>query len=164
LRDKIKFYQGFTLIELVLVLMVIAILSAAAASKFSSVSTFNNQLYHDQVLNSIRYAQKLAVGMSTHIQVDLTSNTIQLRIRQEGGSCGSGTTFLPVFDPASGTYGYLKTAPTGTTIAAGAGWPIFFNSLGQAVQVSNCSTIANTYTLTAGGIGITVIGQTGFTQ
>ncbi len=155
---------GFTVIEIVMALVIMGVLAVAAGPKFFSTTTYDQRVYYDEVLNSVRYARRLAIATNSHIQVNLTSTSITLQYRTEGGSCAAGTTFSPVMDPTNRTSGYVKTAPGSTTITFSANWPIYFNGLGQALRASDCTVISSNTITIAGGNTVTVIGQTGFVQ
>lgn len=153
-----------------MVLAIAGIMAAVAGSKFFSTSSYHRAVYYDQVLNSLRYARKLAIATNAHVQVDLTSTSITLRNRIEGSNCTTGTTFSAVTDPANRISGYVKTAPGSITLSFSADWPIYFNGLGQALSASNCTVLTSgppgtVGSITVGGVNtITVIGETGFVQ
>ncbi len=53
--------KGFTLLELVIVMILISIISALGVGLFSSTSAFDARLASDQWLGSLRLSQKLAL-------------------------------------------------------------------------------------------------------
>jgi len=153
--------RGFTLVELVIVLALVSILSVAAVSRFVSMSALNNQVFYDDLMTSVRYAQKFAIGTGCHTQVNLTNTTLTLTQRT---NCTAGAFTVAVVDPGNrSASSFTRVAPTGITIITGGGvWPIYFNGLGQASQVSNSAV--NTFTVTVGTRTFTIVGETGFTQ
>lgn len=155
---------GFTVIEIVMALVIVGVLAVAAGSKFFSTIDYDRKVYYDEVLNSIRYARKLAVATGGHIQVNLTSTSMTLQNRTEGSNCTTGTTFQPILDPANKTSGYVKTAPSSVTLTFSANWPIYFNGLGQAIRASDCSVVTTGTVTVVSGNTVTVIGETGFVQ
>lgn len=162
---------GFTIVELILALVIIGVMSVIAGSKFFSATDYNRRVYYDEILNSIRYARKLAVATNSHIQVNLTSSSLTLLTRTEGASCAAATFYptapnVAIIDPATRTTGYVKTAPGQVTLNfSAANWPIYFNGLGQALLASNCSVLSSASTVQiVNGNTITVTGETGLTQ
>ncbi len=129
---------GFTLVESIITLVVVGILAAVATPLFFSLSTYNQKFYQDEVVNTIRYARKLAVASGYSIQVSVTEASISLQQRTEGSSCTIGTRFSDIVDPLSNVVGYVRTAPTHTTLNFSSQWPIYFNRLGQALRASDC--------------------------
>jgi MSHA pilin protein MshC len=154
--------KGFTVVELVMALVIAGVLAVIAGPKFFSTVSYQRKVYYDQVLNSVRYARKLAVATNSYIQVDLTSTSITLRSRT-GSVCGSPT-FQAITDPANRTSGYVKAAPGSVTLSFSANWPIYFNGLGQALRASDCTVISTGTVTISGGNTVTVIGETGLVQ
>lgn len=60
--DVMMAERGFTLVELITILMILGILAAVAIPKMSSTDDFVALEFRDQVLSSMRYAQKVAVS------------------------------------------------------------------------------------------------------
>ena len=63
---------GFTLVELVTVIVVMGILGAIGASRFFDGDTFAGRAYSDQTKSLIRYAQKLAIAQNRRVFVVAT--------------------------------------------------------------------------------------------
>lgn len=148
--------NGFTLIELTLVIVIIGILSVVVVPKFASVNVFSQRTYFDEVLSSIRYAQKIAVGMGCEVRVSITSSSLTLNLR---ANCRSGNFTQGVRDPANFSSTFTKFAPTGIALASGS-LPIYFDRLGRAHNSGGA--IANA-SLTVGSRTIQIIGETGYT-
>lgn len=70
--------QGFTLIELIVVIMVIGLISAVALPRFLDRVTFDARGYYDQTLTMVRYAQKLAIAQHSNVYVRLDGASIAL--------------------------------------------------------------------------------------
>ncbi len=162
--DNIIFEKGFTLIEMVMTLVIISILSVTALPRFFSTLTFQKSVYSAEILNTLRYARKLAVASGSHIQVTLTPTSIILQRRIEGPNCTTGTGFFPISDPADRSGTYVKQAPGAVSLTFTGNWPLYFDALGQATQASNCTVINNATVSIVGGDTVTVIGVTGFVQ
>lgn len=75
-----KRMRGFTLIELIMVLVLLGILAMYAAPRFLSTGDLYARGFHDQSLAYLRYAQKSAIAQRRTVCVTLASNAITLRI------------------------------------------------------------------------------------
>lgn len=71
---------GFTLIELVMVLVLTGILAVYAVPQVLSVTGFNARGFHDETLALLRYAQKTAIAQRRTVCVAFTASTAALRV------------------------------------------------------------------------------------
>ena len=84
---------GFTLIEIITVIILLGILSIVGASKFFSNKSFESTQYHQELLSAFRYAQKIAIASQCSVRVNLSSNSYSLVY---SGTCsGSGAVKHP---------------------------------------------------------------------
>jgi len=148
--------KGFTLIEMVVVMVLIAILGAIALPRFFNTSTFNDSLFDKSLISVLRYAQKLAMITSCDTQVQLSGSTITLNQR---AGCTAGQPFtLAVVNPMQGTSGYQVKIPTGVAVSFSTN-PFYFDKTGRAL---NASAAVTTINITSGTHTVTVAGTTGF--
>ena len=85
------FNAGFTIVELVLVIVIVGILAALAGPRFIGNSTFNERGYYNEIANVVRYAQKVAVATGCPVRVGLTATTYELRQQAAEPSFLTGT-------------------------------------------------------------------------
>jgi MSHA pilin protein MshC len=79
---------GFTMIELIVVIVLTGILGALAASRFFDSTAFETREYSDHARGIIRYAQKLAIAQNRPIYVSATANRFAVCT---AAACGAGT-------------------------------------------------------------------------
>ena len=103
--------RGFTLVELLLVMVIAGILAAVAVPRLAQRSAFDVRGYADQLAATVRYAQKLAIAQRREVFVHLASSQAEL--------CYNPVS--PCLNPAPGPGGekpYAVTAPGGVSIAS----------------------------------------------
>src|ERR1041384_1595278 len=104
--------RGFTLTELVAVMLIVAILAVTATSVFDR-RTFDTAAFADQTFAQLAYAQKVAVAARRNVTVSVSGNTISLAMCTDA-AC---TSTVPVPSP-QGEASFSRTAPAGITVAS----------------------------------------------
>lgn len=126
--------RGFTLVELITVMVIVGILAVAVLPRFFTVSEFEDRGSADQVKSILRFAQKTAIAQHTPISVTLA----------QGASPDCTTTL------AGGNLNCtVKSALTGAGTYT-------FNALGQLTAPAAPATVI------VGGTTITIEAETGY--
>lgn len=143
--------QGFTLVELVVIMIIVGILAVVVMPRFTAQSTFDARSFSDQTLAALRYAQKTAIAQRRTVCVAFSNAgdspaTITLSIASSfGGACDVGLT------GPNGSTPYTIRSPDGVSFSALTPNQTTnsFSALGQAAvrQTIQVSGIPNTITI-----------------
>lgn len=119
--------KGFTLIELVMVMVLVGILAIAVIPRFADKSVFETRGFFDQSVAMLRYAQKVAIAQRTtvFVNVDAASSSICLTYADNPGCASLVNT---VTNPAN-QQRFFITAAAGVTLAASTSFS--FSPLGR---------------------------------
>lgn len=122
---SIRSCAGFTLVELVTVIVLLGIVSVYVAPRIFDLTIFKARGFFDETESALRYAQKLAVASGCTVQVSMTSSGYTLN---QATVCNGAIFTLAVPHP-SGSATFSSTAPVGVTLAPDI--TLVFNALGQ---------------------------------
>ncbi len=130
---KLSAQRGFTLVELITVMVIIGILAVAVLPRFFTVSDFEDRGSADQVESMLRFAQKTAIAQHRNISVTFST-----------AATPNCTTTLT---------GVALTCQVKSNVATKT---VIFDALGRPVDAGGVPLTAND-TLTVGGTTITTI-------
>jgi len=162
---------GFTLVELIVVMIVIGILAVVVVPRFSLLSGFDEAGYRNKVMATLEYARKTAVAQRRYVCVTRNGNgliltrdlrdpdplTFSTVLAANCPNSGSNQLSLPSADAKycpSGTSANQICAPNNTSFTAAPAL-LKFSPLGQPDAVA-------TYTVSGGVPAITVEAETGY--
>jgi len=136
--------NGFTIVELIMVIMIIGILAAVVGPRFFDRKVFDERLFFEETVASVRYAQKLALASGCLTQVSLNTDGYLLR---RAASCTSGAFNAEVQGP-DGQLPFANTVPAGVTVSA-INFPVVFDSLGRPSSAASAAIGSFTFNVAA---------------
>ena len=126
--------RGFTIVELVAVMVVMGILAAFAAPRFFERKGFDARSFTDQTRGMLQYGQKLAIAQGRAVFVRLNGSSVALCYGNE--NCDAGNLVAP---PAGTNSGSASTLANCGGVAA---WACEGVPQGLAYGLDPAATIA----------------------
>lgn len=148
--------QGFTLVELVMVLVILGVLAVFALPRMLDSSGTAARGLHDRTLSYLRFAQKTAIAQRRTVCVAFTNTTVSLRIANTDGTYNCASPNGVVLNGADGNAlasvsdaSYVAATVNGISCLAipaafsfdGLGQPV--NGIGVALGAAQCIQVGS---------------------
>lgn len=132
-QGQARLQRGFTLIELVMVLVLVGVLAVFAAPRLLATSDINARGFHDETLAYLRYAHKSAIAQRRTVCVAFTGSSLVLTV---AAATPATTCSVNLVGP-KGESPATITAKGGVVYS---GTPVSFNFNGLGQPIDNAGT------------------------
>jgi len=140
---RLRKTSGFTLVEMIVILVLLGIISAVALPRFFNIDGYRTRAAYDEVAGAVRYAQKLAVASGCDVQVQIVNDGYALQQHQTSCSSG-GFVNISGHPMTNNTFSNINLSPTTNFV---------FDSMGRS---------SSTLTINVGSESFAVIAETGY--
>jgi len=153
--------RGYTMVELVMVIILASILAAVALPKLNVATNVRDDIWRDGLLSGLRFAQKSAVSHRRLVCATVSDTQISLQIASANPATACDTDLI---GPRS--TGVFATSGSGSTqTAVSPAGTIYFQPDGRTTTDGAGATVsARTVTITGVGTAIAITGETGHAE
>lgn len=151
---------GFTMLELVTIMVVVGVLAVVALPRLDSSQTFRELAFHDDVVTALRYAQKSAVSHRRVVCATIGPGTVVLTMAAANPAANCGLALAG----ADGRSPAAQSPYANVTLASVPAGPLFFQPSGDVTSdLAGFAPVNFSLTVT-GQDAISVVGTTGYVQ
>lgn len=151
--------HGFTIVELITVMIVIGILAAIAIPRIGQLDAFTSSAYRSEVLSALHHAQKSSVSHRRLVCATVSAQSVHLRIALTPGAQACAADFQSPDGTAYSSHGSEK-AQSGPLV----GVPLYFQPNGDITTDGAGSAFAAGVISITGQSDISVNGSTGHVE
>jgi MSHA pilin protein MshC len=145
---------GYSLVELVVVMVVIGLLAVVAVPRFFGNTVFEERAWRDEVVSALRYARNLAIGSGCPVRVQLNAGSYALTQQAMlAGHCDMTDSGWPVAVQLPDGETFAGTAPAG--VATAPTLMVIFDAAGR-------TNLAADQVITIGGGTLTLRAGSGY--
>lgn len=138
---------GYTIVELVLVIVILAVLGALAGPRFFDNAAIDERAYADELASSLRYAQKVAVASGCRVRADIGAASYSLTQQSpQAGHCDPADSSFPLAVRLSTGEPMTGSAPSGVSVAPAL--TLVYDALGRTNLSTNQTLIVGSRPLT----------------
>lgn len=156
--------RGFTIVELVTVMVIIGIIAAVSAPRFVGRDAFDARGSYATLMSALRYAQKTAIAQRTTVcaNIDTAARIVTLTYRNPPNDCSTAS-IGTVIDPATQA-AYSKALSGNVNLTASVA-TLGFDGLGRPIPNATATyTVQNAVVTTEPARTITVEAETGYVR
>lgn len=151
---------GFTLNELVIVMVIGAILAAFAIPKFNAALSLRDDAWRDSLVSALRIAQKTAVSHRRLVCATVSNTSVTLNVASANPATACDSALLG----PNGTATFATASDSQTTTGVSPAGVIFFQPDGR-VTSDGAGVTSSSRTITPSGtIAIGIVGETGHVE
>ena len=148
--------SGFTMIELVVVIVILGIIAAVAAPRFFDQRAFLERGYYEELAAALKYAQKLAVASGCPVRVAIAAGSYDARQQAaSGGTCNPADSTWPTAVQLADGRLLSGTSPAG--VSASPAVTLVYDTLGR-------TNLAADQIVSVGSFAFTVRADSGYVQ
>ncbi|GAB4350661.1 MAG: hypothetical protein Kow006_13650 [Gammaproteobacteria bacterium] len=147
--------SGFTLVEIILVIVLGGILAAIAGSRFFNLLNFQSRGFFDQAVAATRFAQKYAVASGCNIRVRFSAAGFSLT---RTGTC-QGLAFGPAVPSPSDGGAFSESPPSGVAVGSA---DLYFDAAGRPRDPATGNLLASATNISIGSRTLRIEPESGF--
>lgn len=157
---KSRLQTGFSIVELIIVMIVGGILAAYAVPNLTAALGSREDAWHDALQGALRFAQKGAVARRRLACVTITSTTVTI----SSASANPASSCTTVINGPGGNSNFATAANSSESTAVSPAGTIYFQPDGR-VTTDGAGTTSSSFTITIPGESvINVYGDTGYVE
>lgn len=139
----VKKSSGYTIVELVSVILLVGIVSAVTMSRMSNSDSYNPVFIRDEIISQARSAQQKAIGRSDVIlTIEPNINQLEIRLSDSTGLLQSSSLSIAsvILTGDINVLDSCNTEPAGEAISNSAPFVLTYDSLGNLLEAGVTAT------------------------